>query len=359
MGEVPRPEPAYARASSRARRYRLQLMQYTDASLTGGAFLLAATLLTLPPFFIPGFVRWKPALAAIAVTLCVLAVIVLRLRAVSTTITFGLILLVDVLIVLGAASLADRGGSRLVAALFVLPSLYLGLYAAYWVMIPQAVAVTAGTVVILIAGGRFDATALSGTGSILVSVFTPAVAVQVLRYRLVAALRRAKALSTTDPLTGLANRRGIVEQAPAIVARARAGGLPFGVVLADVDHFKRINDRHGHAVGDEVLRQVAQAVRGCVRLSDVVVRLGGEEIAVLAALSVDDLADLAERIRLEVAQAAQPWPVTVSLGVAWADRQRLTGDPVALTWALVDEADDLMYAAKRAGRNRVTLPTLH
>jgi diguanylate cyclase (GGDEF)-like protein len=171
-------------------------------------------------------------------------------------------------------------------------------------------------------------------------------------------LRRAKALSSTDPLTGLANRRAVAEQAAVVRERARSDRLALGVVVADVDHFKRINDVHGHAIGDEVLRLVAGAVRGCVRPDDVVVRLGGEEIAVLTVSVPGELADLAERIRVRVAVESEPWPVTVSVGVAWADASRLDGDPAQVIWVLVDQADDRMYAAKRAGRNRVMLPAV-
>jgi diguanylate cyclase (GGDEF)-like protein len=341
-------------------RSRVRFASRPDASLVGAMFLLASALLGLIALALPGFVRpggWRLAFTANIVALALHAIISLRRTKVSLLGMLGSILVVDAEIVLSAACLSDRSGGRVVAELFALPSLFVGLYAAAWMMIPQAVAVAAGAFTIMVKGGQLDAMAITGTGTILVSVFTPAIAAMVLRRRLVAALRRAKALSSTDPLTGLANRRAIAERAWEVVERARAGDLALGAVVADVDHFKRINDLHGHAIGDEVLRLVADAVRSCVRPSDLVVRLGGEEIAVLTALVPDDLADLAERIRLEVSVATEPWPVTVSLGVAWVDGRRLTDEPLEIAWALVDEADDWMYMAKRAGRNRVTLPT--
>jgi diguanylate cyclase (GGDEF)-like protein len=340
-------------------RSRVRFAARADASLVGAFFLLASTLLGLIALVLPGFVRpggWRLAFTANTVCLALHAIIALRRTRVSLLGLLASILVIDAEIVLSAACLSDRSGGRVVAELFALPSLYVGLYAAAWMMIPQAVAVAAGAFSIMMLGGRLDPMAITGTGTILVSVFTPAIAAMVLRQRLVAALRQAKALSTTDPLTGLANRRAIAEQASEVVARARAGDLALGVVVADVDHFKRINDQHGHAIGDEVLRLVADAVRSCVRPSDLVIRLGGEEIAVLTAAAPDDLAVLAEQIRLEVAVATEPWPVTVSLGVAWMDQRRFGDDPLKIAWALVDEADDRMYMAKRAGRNRVTLP---
>ncbi len=342
---------------------RLGLRGSDDSNVTGGLFLLAATGLCLVSLVVPGLLRpdgWRTAFIAIIIGLAVSALVVLRAGLLPRGVMLAAVLVTDAVIVLGSVCLSDRSGSRIVAALFALPSLYLGLYARDWEMLPQFAAVTAGSLAIMVLGGHgFTATAWTGTGAVLVSVFTPAGAVLVLRHRLVAALRRARALSTTDPLTGLANRRGLAEQAPHVVERARAGELALGVLVADVDHFKRINDRHGHAVGDQVLRLVAEAVLSCVRLRDVAVRLGGEEIAVLAAIDPAELTDLAERIRRQVAADTTPWPVTVSLGVAWAGRLRLDGDPLQLTWALVDEADDLMYMAKRAGRNRVAVPTLH
>jgi diguanylate cyclase (GGDEF)-like protein len=343
-------------------RSRVRFASRPDASLVGATFLLASALLGVIALALPDFVRpggWRLAFTANTVALALNAIISLRRTTVSLLEILVSILVIDAEIVLSAACLTDRSGGRVVAVLFALPSLYLGLYAAAWMMIPQALAVAIAAFTIMLVGGsgRVDAMAVTGTGTILVSVLTPAIAAMVLRIRLVAALREAKALSTTDPLTGLANRRAIAEVAPEVVARARAGDLALGVVVADVDHFKRINDQHGHAIGDEVLRLVADAVRSCVGPSDLVVRLGGEEIAVLTAAVPDDLADLAERIRLEVAVATEPWPVTVSLGVAWVDRRRFGDDPLKIAWALVDEADDRMYMAKRAGRNRVTLPT--
>ncbi len=124
----------------------------------------------------------------------------------------------------------------------------------------------------------------------------------------------------TDPLTGLTNRRGLVAGFPVQVARARRAGLPVALLLADVDHFKRINDRLGHSVGDEVLRAVADATVACVRTQDLVVRMGGEEIAVVLVAPHDQVREIAERIRQLVATATRPHPVTVSIGATWCLR---------------------------------------
>jgi diguanylate cyclase (GGDEF)-like protein len=338
----------------------VRLRSRPDASLVGAWFLVASALLGLIALALPDFVRpgnWRLAFTANTVALAVHAIVVLRRKRVTQLGALTSILLVDAEIVLSAACLVDRGGGRVAAELFSLPSLYVGLYAAAWMMVPQVVAVSIGAATIMLLGGDLNAMMIIGTVTILVSVFTPAIAALVLRRRLIAALRQAKALAVLDPLTGLVNRRGISDQAPRVLSRAQAAGLTLGVVVADVDHFKRINDVHGHAVGDDVLRLVADAVRSCVRDEDVVVRLGGEELAVLTATVPADLGGLAERIRQAVVLGTAPWSVTVSLGVAWLDEVRPAADPLQLTWALVDQADDRMYAAKRAGRNRVMLPS--
>jgi diguanylate cyclase (GGDEF)-like protein len=161
--------------------------------------------------------------------------------------------------------------------------------------------------------------------------------------------------SRIDALTGVANRRALGEQAHAALTRARRNGLPVSVLLVDLDHFKAVNDAHGHALGDQVLHAVAAHCRAMMRESDTFGRWGGEEF--LALLPDTAAAAVSERMRASV--AATPWTFgavrlrpTVSIGVA--------GGPVApaaevdATWhALVNAADKAMYRAKDAGRNRV------
>ena len=165
-------------------------------------------------------------------------------------------------------------------------------------------------------------------------------------------------VSRTDHLTGLFNRRHLDEQLQAVVASSRRHAFPFTVLLADVDHFKRVNDVHGHVVGDEVLVQVAQRFSSAVRTEDLVGRWGGEEFLVL--LPHTDLSGgraLAERLRAAV--AATPVhgpggdvPVTVSIGGSVAL------GPGADVEALLRAADDHLYAAKAGGRDRVVLDRL-
>jgi diguanylate cyclase (GGDEF)-like protein/PAS domain S-box-containing protein len=164
------------------------------------------------------------------------------------------------------------------------------------------------------------------------------------------AVGRLEWLSTIDDLTGLFNRRHFSDH-----VRIRTGGedSALAIAIVDVDHFKHINDEHGHQVGDAVLREVAQRLRRSLRSSDVISRWGGEEFCVLLGAVHDDndLELRAERLRLAVTSTPIELAegirisVTVSVGVARARRGRRTDD-------LFGDADVALYDAKRAGRNR-------
>ena len=176
-----------------------------------------------------------------------------------------------------------------------------------------------------------------------------------LRRRVQRLLTHTQALSSTDPLTGLANRRSLVEQAPRIWRQARREGQRVAALVLDLDHFKRLNDAFGHAAGDAVLRSVATALAATVRPPDVLARTGGEELLVLGLVGdPDEAAHLAERLRSAVAagRTAEGHAVTASIGVALtrpADGESATDG----LWRLVDRADAAMYEAKQQGRDRV------
>lgn len=160
-------------------------------------------------------------------------------------------------------------------------------------------------------------------------------------------------LAVTDGLTGLHNRRHFSELAEDEFDRARRYGRPLSAVMLDMDHFKQVNDTHGHAVGDQVLRTVAQRCRENLRDIDLLGRYGGEEFVVLLPESkLGGARHAAERLRRCVAGSPVetehgPLAITISLGIAL-----LTDDCPKLA-ALLDRADAAMYAAKQAGRNRV------
>ena len=161
-------------------------------------------------------------------------------------------------------------------------------------------------------------------------------------------MERLKTLAATDPLTGLANRRAIMEALRRDLARASRSGSSLSLLMLDIDGFKAIDDTFGHAEGDEVLRLCARCARGATRNGDLVGRIGGDELVVL--LPETDSARaraIGERIRADVAAASKQRPVGLSVGVA-------TSSLSASAYALIAAADRAMYqdkAARRVGRD--------
>jgi two-component system cell cycle response regulator len=162
-------------------------------------------------------------------------------------------------------------------------------------------------------------------------------------------------LAITDQLTGLYNRRYLYSQLTPLVQRAQCGGDPVSVMVIDIDHFKRLNDTFGHDIGDAVLRDFAVRLGANTRPSDFACRLGGEEFVVIMPRTTGDIACLAaERLRRSVCASpfmihglGQSLEVTVSIGVA------STGDGEESAETLLKRADEAVYEAKDAGRNRV------
>ncbi len=160
-------------------------------------------------------------------------------------------------------------------------------------------------------------------------------------------------LATTDPLTGLNNRRSFEELAEREFKRAKRYGNALSALMLDLDWFKRINDAHGHAAGDEVLKNVARIITEALRETDLAGRIGGEEFAaLLPETSTADAMEVAQRLRAtiesaNVGSAETPLKITASIGVS----QRQDSDKELLT--LLKRADAALYTAKDAGRNRV------
>lgn len=175
----------------------------------------------------------------------------------------------------------------------------------------------------------------------------------VLTLELETAKRRAERLARTDALTRLFNRRAFEERAEAAIARAREADEELSLVLVDIDHFKAINDAHGHPTGDAALVAIGQTLHGEARPTDAVGRVGGEEFALLLPDTGERGARaFAERVRhaveeLVVTHEESELRLTISLGIASLGPDE--GDLVAL----LGRADRALYAAKQAGRNRV------
>ena len=177
----------------------------------------------------------------------------------------------------------------------------------------------------------------------------------------------AEQLSLTDPLTGLANRRGMTRNFSALHLDARRGDWLIGTLILDIDHFKQVNDLHGHDAGDVVLAEVAQVITSQSGGTDLVVRLGGEEFAVLmVATSPEALMERAEQLRTAIADRNGEHPVTVSIGVSCLEPHAPV-DPQSdefrhgtndLLSALLRLADRQLYLAKAQGRDRAVGPGL-
>ena len=163
---------------------------------------------------------------------------------------------------------------------------------------------------------------------------------------------RLRHLASTDPLTGIANRRHFMEQGRAEFSRSGRYGYPLSVMMLDVDHFKRINDTFGHDVGDQALKALTETIGHALRGSDLLGRLGGEEFALLLpSTPLTGAHILAERIRGEVEMMRLATPsgelaFTISIGVCEFDEDK--GFDV-----LLNRADKALYTAKHGGRNRV------
>src|ERR1043165_3367306 len=166
------------------------------------------------------------------------------------------------------------------------------------------------------------------------------------------ALTDAERRAQSDALTGVLNRRSLLERLDAACLRARARGLPIALLFIDLDHFKQVNDTHGHLAGDACLKAVIQPIQAELRQSDVIGRYGGEEFVVI--LSSADAAaahPIAQRILERVASVrvegfGEPIALTCSIGVATSDMLGVWGEH------LIARADEAVYAAKRCDLDR-------
>jgi diguanylate cyclase (GGDEF)-like protein len=186
---------------------------------------------------------------------------------------------------------------------------------------------------------------------------TPRILEHSIRYarKLGETFTQLKQLATRDALTGLYNRREFQRMLDEEVLRGTRFSHPFSLVMCDIDHFKRINDTHGHQVGDEVLKHVASLLAGQLRLVDRVARYGGEEFGIImietdrkqAVEGMERIYALLAETPCIVPSTGLTIPVTLSCGVAELTHDATTGE------GLVAAADAALYAAKKAGRNRI------
>ncbi|MBF9151225.1 GGDEF domain-containing protein [Novosphingobium jiangmenense] len=166
----------------------------------------------------------------------------------------------------------------------------------------------------------------------------------------IALREKLRTQSLRDPLTGLYNRRYMEDALERFVSLGSRTGASTAVIMLDLDNFKKLNDEHGHAKGDAVLRDVAAQIVGCLRPTDVVCRYGGEElVAILPDCSLEDVLEKAEilRQRIESLSASHECAISASLGVATIPETATSATDI------LPIADAALYAAKKAGKNRV------
>jgi two-component system cell cycle response regulator len=167
-------------------------------------------------------------------------------------------------------------------------------------------------------------------------------------------LERVQELASTDALTGVANRYTFQQALERELERAARGGEDVTLAMLDIDHFKKLNDTHGHQAGDEVLRRVAATLFEHCRTYDTVARYGGEEFAlILPTTDREETRALVERLRQEIARGGSKPKVTISAGMATFPTDATDAEE------LVAAADEALYESKRAGRNRVTASARH
>jgi diguanylate cyclase (GGDEF)-like protein len=331
--------------------------EHRVAALTLAALLVIGGLMGAVNLFVPGVLRDGAPTWPYAATmgLCIVAAVPLAVRKrASRWHTFGLVLLGDLIYLIVVFCIEDP--VRYATPLMLLfPAFVAAWFLGVWELVVNMVVIA---VVCLVALWPSYDSALALGVQVGVSagmLNAGALGVFILRVRIQRLLVATQALSHLDPLTGLFNRRYLVEQAPRLWRQARRDGTRVAAMVLDLDHFKRLNDAHGHAAGDAVLRAVAGSLTATVRPADVLARTGGEELVVLGLVGdPDEAARLAERLRSAVSSSRTEdgHAVTASIGIALT-RPADGEDAGAALWRLVDRADAAMYEAKQQGRDRV------
>jgi diguanylate cyclase (GGDEF)-like protein len=253
---------------------------------------------------------------------------------------------------LGAAmvgiAIATTTGYSDSAVLYMWPAVWMAFFFGTWgtALIVGWIGVVHGAVLLSLPAGHAT---LDRWIDVVVAVLVVAAVVRTLAARNERLVGRLEDEARVDPLTGLLNRRGLEERMEAEIARAMRESTPLGAVVLDLDHFKRVNDEHGHELGDRMLVWLGALLKVQARGVDVTARIGGEEFVVLLPRADQEAARaFAERVRLAVAESDRG--LTISAGVASAVAP-LDGQ------LLLAAADQALYVAKRSGRNRtVTSP---
>jgi diguanylate cyclase (GGDEF)-like protein len=249
-------------------------------------------------------------------------------------------------LLLGAAVIASGGAASPALMWFALPAVTLGVRFEPWGM---AVGTGYLLLVFLASTVALDPTVAAAHSQSLIAAAALILSTVILSGALVESDRAHRRRSTLDPLTGLFNRNALEQRLAELDGQPSEDGLSHALLLCDLDHFKRVNDKLGHAAGDAVLKDVADTMRAVLRAGDSIYRIGGEEIlVVLPGANEKDAVGIAERLRQAVRKRRPAGvEVTISIGAA------VSGPPRVNTDDLVARADVALYSAKAGGRDQV------
>ena len=322
------------------------------ATLIGAAMLIVAAIIPirLMPLHTDGSGLSPVQLIVLIAAAVGGAFLVLTPRISSPAVTAGGLVVLDVVPIVLIYSTGDPAGQRSMLLWLVIPTVIAATHQHRLAWIAQTVFAAA-----IVAGVILATTWYDQPRSILEAAYAAGVMVvaAVIVHRLADNTREQSRqlwrTSLTDGLTGALNRRGLIQGFPALVRDAERAHADVGVVLLDVDHFKAINDEHGHTVGDRVLTDLCGVVHDVIGPGGLLARTGGEELAAVVAGSPGDVA---EQVRAALAASTVMPAVTVSVGVVAVAPEAVRDDP-QLLWGLLDAADHALYRAKRAGRDRV------
>jgi diguanylate cyclase (GGDEF)-like protein len=251
-------------------------------------------------------------------------------------------------LLLAGAVIASGGPTSPALMWFALPAVTLGVRFEPWGMVVGTAYLLS---VFLLSTVAVDPASAAAHSQTLVAAVALILSTVILSGALVESDRAHRRRSTLDPLTGLFNRNALEQRLAELDGRPSSGkkGLSHALLLCDLDHFKRVNDKLGHATGDAVLKDVADTMRSVLRAGDSIYRIGGEEIlVVLPGATEVDAVGIAERLRRAVRKRRPAGvEVTISIGAA------VSGPPVVNTDDLVARADVALYSAKAGGRDQV------
>ncbi|MCF3940166.1 MULTISPECIES: GGDEF domain-containing protein [Gordonia] len=319
-----------------------------------GAIPLLAVAYISPDFIRPGH-RW--CVVAIAVYTVISIVVTVAVRPLNDAqfaiLSFGGM----VGIAASAAVITDDGPAHAVLVLLAAIPALAAIESPPRTVV-TFVLIAAGLACAVVATRAHSSTAMFvAGGAVILAILVPTYLVTTLRRSLSRALEAQATISETDPLTGVLNRRGLATRWEQALRDAVESRLPIGFIVADIDHFKMVNDRYGHSVGDATLVAVSQALSEAVPPGALVARTGGEEFVILRSVAdASELHRLCDELRVHVAASTE---VTVSIGAVCAAVSTTVGRPLAVTRDMVDElfaiADRQLYIVKGQGRNSVSV----